>query len=77
MGYCDWELFMRFKEPSDRTKMLHTMLKGRALSLFEYHLSKRCGDIETMDQELLELVIRAVGLDGAKALHEEMPLHGT
>ena len=36
--------------------MLRTMLKGRSLSLFEYHLSKRCGgeDIEVMDHELLE-----------------------
>jgi hypothetical protein len=65
MGYRDLELLMPLKEPSDRTKMLRTMLKGRALSLFEYHLSKRCGgeDIETTDQELLELVIRDLGLD--------------
>jgi hypothetical protein len=41
------------------------MLKGRALSLFEFHLSKRCGgeNIETTDQELSELVIIEVGLD--------------
>ena len=59
MGYRDLELLMPLKEPSDRTKMLRTMLKGRALSLFEYHLSKRCGgeDIEVTDEELLELVI--------------------
>ena len=65
MGYRDLELLMPLKEPSDRTKMLRTILKGRALSLFEYHLSKRCGgeDIETSDQELLELVIRDLGLD--------------
>jgi hypothetical protein len=49
MGYRDLELLMPLKEPSDKTKMLHTMLKGRALLLFEYNLSKRCGgeDIET------------------------------
>ena len=65
MGYRDLELLMPLKEPSDRTKMLRTILKGRALSLFEYHLSKRCGGeyIETTDQELLELVIRDQGLD--------------
>jgi hypothetical protein len=42
--------------------MLRTMLKGRAHSLFEYHLSKRCSgeDIVTTDQELLELVFRDV-----------------
>jgi hypothetical protein len=51
MGYRDLELLMPLKEPSDRTKMLRTILKERALSLFEYHLSKRCGgeDIETTD----------------------------
>jgi hypothetical protein len=40
-------------------------LQGQALLLFEYHLSKRWGgkDIETTDQELLELVIRDIGLD--------------
>jgi hypothetical protein len=65
MGYRNLELLMPLKEPSDRTKMLCTMLKGRNLSLFEYHLFKRCGgkDIETTDQELLELVIRDLGLD--------------
>jgi hypothetical protein len=42
--------FFIFKE-----KMLRTIFKGRALFLFEYHLSKRCGceDIETIGQELL------------------------
>jgi hypothetical protein len=33
MGYRDLELLMPLKEPSDRTKMLRTMLKGRALTL--------------------------------------------
>jgi hypothetical protein len=37
IGFRDVELLMPLKEPSDRTKMLHTMLKGRAHSLFEYH----------------------------------------
>jgi hypothetical protein len=57
MGYCDLELLMPLKEPSDRTEMLRTMLKVRALLLFEYHLSKRCGgeDIKTTDQELLRI----------------------
>jgi hypothetical protein len=41
IGYRDLKLLMPLKEPSDRTKMLRTMLKGSALSLFEYHLSKR------------------------------------
>jgi hypothetical protein len=56
---------MPLKEPSDQTKMLRTMLKGRALSLFEYHLSKQCGgeDIAASDHDLLEQVVRNVGLD--------------
>jgi hypothetical protein len=41
MCYRDLELLRPLKEPSDRTKMLPTMLKGRALSLFKYHLSKK------------------------------------
>ena len=32
IGYRDLELLMPLKEPSDRTKTLHTMLKGRSLS---------------------------------------------
>jgi hypothetical protein len=38
---------------------------SRSLSLIEYHLSKRCGgeDIEVTDRDLLELVIRDLGLD--------------
>jgi hypothetical protein len=72
MGYRDLELLMPLKELSERTKMLCIMLKGCVLSLFlkrslflNIIFSKRCGgeDIETTDQELLELVIREVGLD--------------
>ena len=33
IGYRDLELLMPLKEPSERTKMLRTMLKGRSLSL--------------------------------------------
>ena len=55
IGYRDLELLMPLKDPTDRTKMLRTMLKGRSLSLFEYDLSKRYGgeDIEVTDHELL------------------------
>jgi transposase InsO family protein len=65
MGYRDLELLMPLKEALERTKMLRTLLKGRALSLFEYHLSKRCGTEEegVSDHEVLELVIRDLGLD--------------
>jgi hypothetical protein len=45
--------------------MLRTLLKGRALEQFDYHLGKRLctEDIELSDHELLELVIRDLGLD--------------
>jgi hypothetical protein len=64
IGYCNMELLIPLKEPSARTKMLCMMLKGCALS-YDNYLSKRCGGkaIDTKDQELLELVIRDVGLD--------------
>jgi len=65
MGYRDLELLMPLKEPLERTRMLRTLLKGQALSLLEYHLSKRCGTEEegVSDHEVLELVIRDLGLD--------------
>ena len=34
MGYRDLELLMPLKEALERTKMLRTLLKGQALSLF-------------------------------------------
>jgi hypothetical protein len=45
--------------------MLRTLLKGRDLSQFEYHLRKLLGaeDIELPDHDLLKLVIRDVRLE--------------
>jgi hypothetical protein len=65
MDYRDLEVMMPLKETSERTKMIWTLLKGRALAQFDYHLSKQvCAeDIELPDHELLELVIRDLGLD--------------
>jgi len=65
MAYRDLEVMMPLKEVSERTKMLWTLLKGRALAQFDYHLSKqiRAEDIELPDHELLELVIKDLGLD--------------
>jgi hypothetical protein len=65
MGYRDLEVMMPLKENSEKTKMIRTLLKGRALAQFDYHLSKRvCAeDIEIPDRELLGLVIRDLGLD--------------
>jgi hypothetical protein len=60
MGYCDLEAMMHLRETSDKSNMLQTLLKGRALSQFEHHLRNFLGaeDIELPDHDLLELVIR-------------------
>jgi hypothetical protein len=65
MEYRDLEVMIPLKETSEQTKMIRTLLKGRALAQFDYHLSKQvCAeDIELPDHELLELVIRYLGLD--------------
>jgi hypothetical protein len=65
MGYRNMEIMTPLREPSDKSKMLQTLLKGRALSQFEHHLRKCLGaeDIELPDHDLLELVIRDVGLE--------------
>ena len=55
---------MPLKEPAEKTKMFRTLLKGQALSYFEHHLRKRLGaeDSDIPDNDLLELVIRDIGL---------------
>jgi hypothetical protein len=65
MAYRDLEGMMPLKETSERTKMIRMLLKGRALAQFDYHLNKRvfAEDIELPDHELLELVMRGLGLD--------------
>jgi hypothetical protein len=65
MDYRDLEVMMLLKETSERTKIFRTLLKGRALAQFDYHLSKRvfAEVIELPDHEPLELVIRDLGLD--------------
>jgi hypothetical protein len=45
--------------------MFRTLLKGQALSYFEHHLMRRleAEDSELSDNELIELVLRDVGLE--------------
>jgi hypothetical protein len=45
--------------------MFQTLLKGQALSYFEHHLMRRleAEDSELPDNELIELVLRDVGLE--------------
>jgi hypothetical protein len=53
------------KELADKTRMFRTLLKGQALSYFEHHLMRRleAEDSEVPDNELIELVLREVGLE--------------
>jgi hypothetical protein len=53
------------KEPADKTRMFRTLLKGQALSYFEHHLMRRleAEDSDVPDNELIELVLRDVGLE--------------
>jgi hypothetical protein len=56
---------MPMKEPADKTKMFRTLLKGQALSYFEHCLRRRleAEDSDVPDSELIELVLRDVGLE--------------
>jgi hypothetical protein len=65
MAFREIENLMPMKEPVDKTRMFQNLLKGQALSYFEYHLMKRleAEDSDVPDNELIELVLRDVGLD--------------
>jgi hypothetical protein len=65
MAFREIENLMPMKEPADKTRMFRTLLKGQALSYFEYHLMRRleAEDSEVPDNKLIELVLRDVGLE--------------
>jgi hypothetical protein len=65
MAFREIENLMPMKEPVDKTMMFRTLLKGQALSYFEHHLIMRleAEDAEVPDNELIELVLRDVGLE--------------
>jgi hypothetical protein len=50
------------KESADKNRMFRNLLKGQALSYFEYHLMRRLEteDSDVPDNELIELVLRDV-----------------
>jgi hypothetical protein len=64
MAFREIENLMPIKEPADKTRMICTLLKGQALSYFEHHLMRRleAEDSDDPDNELIELVLRDVGL---------------
>ena len=65
MGYREIERLMPMREPVDKTRMVRTLLKGQALSYWEHHLNRRLAaeDGDLPDNDLLELVMRDVGLE--------------
>jgi hypothetical protein len=65
MAFRENENLMPMKEPADKTRMFQTLLKGQALSYFEHHLMKslEAEYSEVPDNELMELVLRDVGLE--------------
>jgi hypothetical protein len=65
MAFREIENLMPLKEPTDKTRMFRTLLKGQALSYFELHLKRRLEteDSDVPDNELIELVLRDVGLE--------------
>jgi hypothetical protein len=64
MAFREIEDLMPMKEPPDKTRMFHTLLKSQNLSYFENNLMRRleAEDSELLENELIELVLRGVGL---------------
>jgi hypothetical protein len=73
MAFREIENLMPMKEPADKNRMFRTLLKGQALSYFEHNLMRRleAEDSEVPDNELIELVLRNVGLEyiSKRAIH--------
>jgi hypothetical protein len=64
MAFHEIENLMPMKEAAGKIRMFWTLLKGQALSYFEHHLMRRLEveDSDVTDNELIELVLRDVGL---------------
>jgi hypothetical protein len=65
MTFREIENLIPMKEPADKTRMFRTLLKDQALSYFEHLLMRRleAEDSDVPDNELIELVLRDVGLE--------------
>jgi hypothetical protein len=63
--FCEIENLMPMNEPAEKTRIFRTLLKGQVLTYFEHHLMRRLEteDSEVPDNELIELVLRDVGLE--------------
>jgi hypothetical protein len=65
MAFREIENLMPMKEPADKTRVFGILLKGQALSYFENHLqvSLEVEESGVPDNEIIELVLRDVGLE--------------
>jgi hypothetical protein len=65
MAFREVENLIPLMEPADKIRMFWTLLKSKTLSYFEHHLRRRleAEDSEVPDNELIELVLRDVGLE--------------
>jgi hypothetical protein len=65
IAFGEIENLMPMKESTDKTRMFWTLLKGQALSYFEHYVMRRleAEDSEVPDNELIELVLRDIGLE--------------
>jgi hypothetical protein len=65
MAFREIEKLMPMKKPADKTRMFRTLLKAQVLSYLEHHLMRRleAEDSDVPDNELIELVLRDVGLE--------------
>jgi hypothetical protein len=65
MAFHEIENLMPMKEPADKSRLFWILLKVQALSYFEHHLMRRLEteDSDVPDNELIELVLRDVGLE--------------
>jgi hypothetical protein len=70
MAFREIENLMTLKEPADKIRMFQTLLKGQALSYFEYYFRKRleAEDPELPDYEIIEVVLRNIGLENVPKL---------
>jgi hypothetical protein len=65
IAFREIENLIPMKESADITRMFRTLLRGQALSYFEHHLMRRleAEDSGVPDNELIEVVLRDVGLE--------------
>jgi hypothetical protein len=65
MAFREIENLMPIKKPADKTRIFWTLSKSQTLSYFKHHLMRRLDaeDSDVPDNELIELVLRDVGLE--------------